>query len=68
MWVLSLTIFRLQTLGQEYDTIVNKKPLSVLHALLLSGFDSRYKLIDSYIKAVQLETTEVKFRSGQKVF
>ena len=49
----------LQTLGQEYETIVNKKPLSVLHSLLLSGFDNRYKLMDSYIKAVQLDPVEV---------
>ncbi|XP_068741533.1 spatacsin-like isoform X2 [Montipora capricornis] len=48
-----------QTLGQEYETIVNKKPLSVLHALLVSGFDSRYKLMDSYIKAIQLDTAKV---------
>ena len=51
--------FYLQTLGQEYETIVNKKPLSVLHALLVSGFDSRYKLMDSYIKAIQLDTAKV---------
>ena len=50
----------LQTLGQEFKTIVNKKPLRVLHALLLSGFDSRYKLMDSYIKAIQLDTAEVR--------
>ena len=55
-WILSF----LQTLGLEYETVVNKKPLSVLHALLLSGFDSRYKLMDSYIKAIQLDTAEVK--------
>lgn len=55
-------MYFLQTLGQEYDTIVNKKPLSVLHSLLLSGFDSRYKLMESYIKAIQLDTVEVKCR------
>ncbi|XP_078373747.1 spatacsin-like isoform X3 [Oculina patagonica] len=55
-----ITCYRVaQTLGQDYETIVNKKPLSVLHSLLLSGFDSRYKLMESYIKAIQLDTVEV---------
>ena len=49
----------MQTLGQEYETIVNKKPLSILHSLLLSGFDNRYKLMESYIKAIQLDSVEV---------
>lgn len=48
-----------QTLGQDYETIVKKKPLSVLQALLLSGFDNRYKLMDIYIKAIQMNTEEV---------
>lgn len=52
-------IYFLQTLGQEYETIVNKKPLSILHSLLLSGFDNRYKLMESYIKAIQLDSVEV---------
>lgn len=51
----------LQTLGQEYETIVKKKPLSVLQALLLSGFDNRYKLMDIYIKAIQMNTEEVGY-------
>lgn len=56
---LNCFIYFLQTLGQEYETIVNKKPLSVLHSLLLSGFDNRYKLMESYIKAIQLDSVEV---------
>ncbi|PFX34693.1 Spatacsin [Stylophora pistillata] len=48
-----------QTLGQDYEQIVNKKPLKVLHSLLLSGFDSRYKLMEGYIKAVHLDSVEV---------
>ena len=51
--------YLLQTLGQEYETIVKKKPLSVLEALLLSGFDNRYKLMDIYVKAIQMNTDEV---------
>lgn len=48
-----------QTLGQDYEEIVKKKPLKVLHSLLLSGFDSRYKMMEGYIKAVQLDSVEV---------
>ncbi|XP_020621148.1 spatacsin-like isoform X1 [Orbicella faveolata] len=55
-----ITCYRVaQTLGQEYETIVNKKPLSVLHSLLLSVFDNRYKLMESYIKATQLDSVQV---------
>lgn len=40
---------------------MKKKPLKVLHSLLLSGFDSRYKMMEGYIKAVQLDSVEVTF-------
>lgn len=56
-----MIICLLQTLGQDYETIVKKKPLSVLQALLLSGFDNRYKLMDIYIKAIQMNTEEVGY-------
>ena len=56
-----MIICLLQTLGQEYQSIVKKKPLSVLQALLLSGFDNRYKLMDICIKAIQINTEEVGY-------
>ena len=38
------------------------KPFNVLHSLLVSGFDSRYKLADAYIKAFDLSSDEVTVR------
>ncbi|XP_015777511.1 PREDICTED: spatacsin-like [Acropora digitifera] len=48
-----------QTLGQEYEALVNEKPMNVLHSLLISGSDNRYKLMASYIKVIQLDTVKV---------
>lgn len=51
--------FFFQTLGQEYEAIVNETPMNVLQSLLISGFDNRYKLVASYIKAIELDTVKV---------
>ncbi|XP_048583501.1 spatacsin [Nematostella vectensis] len=48
-----------QTLGLEYERVVADKPFNVLHSLLVSGFDTRYKLAENYIKAFELSAQEV---------
>lgn len=59
--LLLLFLFSLfkQTLGLEYSSVVKKKPFELLHLLLASGFDNRYKLAETYIKAFQLDTAQV---------
>ena len=53
-----------QTLGLEYSSVVKKKPFELLHLLLTSGFDNRYKLTETYIKAFHLDTAPVNSHSA----